>query len=84
MNTQNKLIRRSVLPFALVCSALMLNPYMGGQAHAKVQNVQQAKAVKGTVVDETGEPVIGATVLVVGGSANRVLLPTWMVTLSSM
>lgn len=65
------MMKKSVLPFALVCSALMLNPYVGGQAHAEVQNVQQAKAVKGTVVDETGEPVIGATVLVVGGSASQ-------------
>ena len=65
------MMKKSVLPFALVCSALMLNPYMGGQARAEVQNVQQAKAVKGTVVDETGEPVIGATVLIVGGSASQ-------------
>ena len=65
------MMKKSVLPFALVCSALMLSPYMGGQARAEVQNVQQAKAVKGTVVDETGEPVIGATVLVVGGSASQ-------------
>ena len=71
MSKQNKMMKKSVLPFALVCSALMLNPYMGGQARAEVQNVQQAKAVKGTVVDETGEPVIGATVLVVGGSASQ-------------
>ena len=65
------MMKKSVLPFALVCSALMLSPYVGGQAHAEVQNVLQAKAVKGTVVDETGEPVIGATVLVVGGSASQ-------------
>lgn len=65
------MMKKSVLPFALVCSALMLSPYVGGQAHAEVQNVQQAKAVKGTVVDETGEPVIGATVLIVGGSASQ-------------
>lgn len=65
------MMKKSVLPFALVCSALMLSPYVGGQAHAEVQNVQQAKAVKGMVVDETGEPVIGATVLVVGGSASQ-------------
>ena len=71
MSKQNKMMKKSVLPFALVCSALMLNPYMGGQARAEVQNVQQAKAVKGTVVDETGEPVIGATVLIVGGSASQ-------------
>ena len=72
MSKQNKMMKKSVLPFALVCSALMLSPYVGGgQAHAEVLNVQQAKAVKGTVVDETGEPVIGATVLVVGGSASQ-------------
>ena len=71
MSKQNKMMKKSVLPFALVCSALMLSPYVGGQAHAEVQNVQQAKAVKGTVVDETGEPVIGATVLIVGGSASQ-------------
>lgn len=71
MSKQNKMMKKSVLPFALVCSALMLSPYVGGQAHAEVQNVQQAKAVKGTVVDETGEPVIGATVLAVGGSASQ-------------
>ena len=65
------MMKKSVLPFALVCSALMLNPYVGGQAHAEVQNVQQAKAITGTVVDETGEPVIGATVLVVGGKASQ-------------
>lgn len=65
------MMKKSVLPFALVCSALMLSPYVSGQAHAEVQNVLQAKAVKGTVVDETGEPVIGATVLVVGGSASQ-------------
>lgn len=71
MSKQNKMMKKSVLPFALVCSALMLSPYVSGQAHAEVQNVLQAKAVKGTVVDETGEPVIGATVLVVGGSASQ-------------
>ena len=69
MSKQIKMIKKSVLPFALVCSALVMSPYMGGQIYADVLNVQQTKAVKGTVVDETGEPVIGATVLVVGGAA---------------
>lgn len=63
------MIKKSVLPFALVCSVLVMSPCMGGQIYADVLNVQQTKAVKGTVVDETGEPVIGATVLVVGGGA---------------
>ena len=69
MSKQIKMIKKSVLPFALVCSALVMSPCMGGQIYADVLNVQQTKAVKGTVVDETGEPVIGATVLVVGGGA---------------
>ena len=69
MSKQIKMIKKSVLPFALVCSALVMSPYMGGQIYADVLNVQQTKAVKGMVVDETGEPVIGATVLVVGGGA---------------
>ncbi len=71
MSKQNELLKKSVLPFALVCSALVLAPNMGGQAYAEVLNVQQAKSLKGTVVDETGEPVIGATVLIVGGSATQ-------------
>lgn len=71
MSKQNELLKKSVLPFALVCSALVLAPIMGGQVHAEVLNAQQTKSVKGTVVDETGEPVIGATVLVVGGSATQ-------------
>lgn len=65
------MIKKSVLPFALVCSALVMAPYAGSQAYAEVQNVQQSKIVKGTVVDETGEPVIGATVLVVGAAATQ-------------
>ena len=69
MSKQIKMIKKSVLPFALVCSALVMSPCMGGQIYADVLNVQQTKAVKGTVVDETGEPVIGATVLVVGAGA---------------
>ena len=41
------------------------------KAIAEVQNVQQGELIKGTVVDETGEPVIGATILVVGGSSTQ-------------
>ena len=29
MSKQNKMMKKSVLPFALVCSALMLSPYVG-------------------------------------------------------
>lgn len=40
-------------------------------AKADVLHVQQSNVVKGVVVDETGEPVIGATVLIVGGNATQ-------------
>ncbi len=30
MSKQNELLKKSVLPFALVCSALVLAPNMGG------------------------------------------------------
>lgn len=39
------------------------------KAIAEVQNVQQGELVKGTIVDDLGEPVIGASVVVVGGNA---------------
>lgn len=68
----NKLIRRTVLPFSLVCTALTLTPPLGWMtAKADVLHVQQSNVVKGVVVDETGEPVIGATVLIVGGNATQ-------------
>lgn len=30
MSKQIKMMKKSVLPFALVCSALMVSPYVGG------------------------------------------------------
>ena len=54
-------------PYALFCSALLLNPMIGSskvQANTIVQ--QQAGSIKGTIVDSNGEPVIGASVLVEG------------------
>ena len=55
-------------------SALLLSPLgaQAGNADAKVlatQAVQQGRTVKGHVVDETGEPMIGVSVKVKGGKA---------------
>lgn len=50
----------------LFCSALMFSPIGVAQVNAATNIVQQAKTVKGTVVDNMGEPVIGASVKVVG------------------
>lgn len=62
---KTKLLKNSyVLPMTLFCSALTFSPLGVAQAHATTNVVQQAKTVKGTVVDETGEPVIGASVMV--------------------
>lgn len=66
---KTKLLKNSyVLPMTLFCSALTFSPLGVVQAHATTNVVQQAKTVKGTVVDETGEPVIGASVMVKGTS----------------
>lgn len=59
-------LKESVLPITLFCSALMFSPIGVAQVNAATNVVQQAKTVKGTVVDNMGEPVIGASVKVVG------------------
>lgn len=70
MSKQNKL--NPFLQFAVACMAMTMAPLAGGQTvKAEVHNMQQAKAIKGTVVDENNEPVIGATILVVGGSTTH-------------
>ena len=72
MNKQGKLITKSVLPFALSCMVMTFSPNIGVQkVMADIHEVQQAGTIKGTVVDENGEPVIGATVLVVGGKTTQ-------------
>lgn len=68
---KNKVLKSSVLPLALCLTTMTFSPILVSKAIAEVQNVQQGELVKGTVVDETGEPVIGATILVVGGSSTQ-------------
>ena len=62
-----KFIKGKALPIAVLCSAMLFAPSAGMlSAHAAVQNVQQSETITGTVVDNTGEAVIGASVVVVG------------------
>lgn len=68
---KNKVLKSSVLPLALCLTTMTFSPILVSKAIAEVQNVQQGELVKGTIVDETGEPIIGATVLIVGGSATQ-------------
>lgn len=65
MNSK-KLLKTTALPTVVACSALAFNPYGVQTANAAVQIAQQANSIKGTVVDDMGEPVIGATIKVVG------------------
>ena len=72
MRKQDKLISKSVLPIAMACAAMTFTPSIGVQkVMAEVHDMQQAKAIKGTIVDENGEPVIGATIVVMGGSTQQ-------------
>ena len=62
-----KFIKGKALPIAALMSALVFAPSAGMlSARAAVQNVQQEETITGTVIDQTGEAVIGASVLVVG------------------
>lgn len=64
----NKLFRnRYALPISLACSALALSPIASSQIKAATSIAQQSiGSLKGQVVDERGEPIIGATVSVSG------------------
>ena len=62
-----KFIKGKALPFAAIVSAWLFVPSAGmNSVRAAVQNVQQSESITGTVVDNTGEAVIGASVIVVG------------------
>lgn len=66
MNKKNY-IKKTTLPVVLFFSFALV-PVFGsqGQAYAAVDIVQQQSMIKGTVVDEKGEPVIGANVIAAG------------------
>ena len=67
---RRKLLKGTVLPVAVISAAMTFTPAIGVQhAFANTQQVGQ-NIVRGTVVDENGETVIGATVMVVGPGSN--------------
>lgn len=69
MNKKNY-IKKTTLPVALFFSFALV-PVFGsqGRANAAVDIVQQQNVIKGKVVDDKGEPIIGANVIATG-SAN--------------
>ena len=65
MNKAN-LLKRTVMPMALMCSAMLFTPPMLGLQTAYAAEQQQG-SISGTVVDSQGEPIIGASIVIVGG-----------------
>lgn len=61
-------IKKRALQLSCFCSSLFILPTVGVQGAFAQQKVTQQTGVKGMVVDDQGEPIIGASVLVVGGS----------------
>ncbi len=51
---------------AIACVTLLSNSPLAYADTHNIQAVQQAKVVKGSIVDEVGDPVIGASVLIKG------------------
>ena len=52
---------------AMMCSALTFNPLTTVVANAAEQS-QHAQGITGTVLDDQGEPIIGATIVILNGS----------------
>lgn len=69
---RNKLIKSSGLPVALLSATLAfgVSPIYN-MVYAATMIAQQTNTVKGKVIDQSGEPVIGATVLIEGEGASN-------------
>lgn len=64
--------RRVLFSAALLASLCMGSPQFSYAGTENVQTVMQAGTVKGTVVDATGEPVIGANVMLKGSAQGTI------------
>ena len=62
---KKQFMRCTALPVTLFCSALAISPFTAVDAKADTHKVQQTGSVTGLVVDNNGEPIIGASVKVV-------------------
>ena len=69
---KRQFMRCTALPVTLLCSALALSPFTAMDAKADTNKVQQTGSVNGLVVDNNGEPIIGASVKVVGTNTGAV------------
>ena len=69
---KKQFIKCTALPVTLFCSAIALSPFTAVEAMADTNKMQQTGAVSGSVVDKNGEPIIGASVKIVGTSNGSV------------
>lgn len=71
MKHQNHLLKRygTVLSRTLLCSTLTFTPFAGVENMMADTSQMGQTTLRGTVVDENGEPIIGANIMVVGGKA---------------
>ena len=69
---KKQFMRCTALPVTLFCSALAFSPLTTLEAKAETNMAQQAESLSGLVVDNNGEPIIGASVKVVGSNTGSV------------
>ena len=63
-----------ILGLTLLCAPSAISVYAeNGVNDITVQAVMQTKTVKGTVLDENGEPLIGVSIVVKGTSTGTIL-----------
>ncbi len=69
---RKRLQKGTVIPVTMLCFGMLWSPTLGVQhVAAATEEAQQQGSITGTVVDSQGEPVIGASVIIVGGAATQ-------------
>lgn len=72
----NKQPQRMLFSTVMFASLFAVSPFTAVAETMEMQTVMQSGQISGQVVDGTGEPVIGASVLVKGTSMVRLLILT--------
>ena len=77
-----------ILGLTLLCAPSAISVYAeNGVNDITVQAVMQTKTVKGTVLDENGEPLIGVSIVVKGTSSPLIFRPevkNWLFLISDI
>ena len=74
-----------ILGLTLLCAPSAISVYAeNGVNDITVQAVMQTKTVKGTVLDENGEPLIGVSIVVKGTLIFRPEVKNWLFLISDI